>query len=109
MEQFSNIEKEDKQISENPLCTIENELKLYYGEKVLPANKCILEWWQENSARLPNLAIVAQNVLGIPASQAYSERLFSTAGNIVTYKRASLLCEKVEQICYLSANLRASV
>ncbi|XP_076283019.1 zinc finger BED domain-containing protein 4-like [Lasioglossum baleicum] len=76
----------------------------YISEKLISPESCILEWWNQNSTRYPDLAIVARNLLSVPATQTYSERLFSLAGNIVTERRSSLLSEKVEQLCFVFAN-----
>ncbi|CAN0526561.1 unnamed protein product, partial [Laminaria digitata] len=44
---------------------------------------------------------LARRVLALPASQAQSERMFSTAGLIVTPTRNSLSSENVELLVYL--------
>ena len=87
-----------------PEDTLQAEIKTYMDDKIIEADSCILKWWRDNKTRFPKLARAAQNILGVPASQAYSERLFSRAGNIVTEKRTCLLCHRVEQLCFLSAN-----
>ncbi|XP_076683806.1 E3 SUMO-protein ligase ZBED1-like [Andrena cerasifolii] len=84
--------------------TLQTEIKTYMDDKIIEAESCILKWWRDNRTRFPKLARAAQNILGVPASQAYSERLFSRAGNIVTEKRTCLLCHRVEQLYFLSAN-----
>ena len=42
----------------------------------------ILEWWGENEERFPNLARMAAQYLGVPASSAAAERVFSISGRI---------------------------
>ena len=44
---------------------------------------------------------LARRVLALQASQAQSERMFFTAGLIVTPARKSLSCENVELLVYL--------
>ena len=47
-------------------------------------------------------------VCAIPASNIIIERLFSAAKNVVTDKRKSLDCEKINEILILQKNLKTS-
>jgi len=47
------------------------------------------------------LGVLARRVLAIPATSAAPERLFSTAGNVMTKKRSSLTCDNMEELVYL--------
>ena len=49
----------------------------------------------------PSLAKYARRVLAIPATSASSERVFSTAGQIVTKKRARLTGDAVTLLVWL--------
>lgn len=42
-----------------------------------------LDWWRENRANFPRLAILAQKFLCVPATSVASERFFSAAGLIM--------------------------
>ena len=64
-----------------------------------------LDWWNKRKHLLPNLAKLAQKYLGIVAISVPSERLFSTAGNIVSAKRAALLPDNVDKLVLLHENL----
>ncbi len=68
----------------------EDEILQYIKEKPLELKGNPTAWWKENSSRFPNLAKLAKKYLCIPATSVPAERLFSTAGNIVTARRASL-------------------
>ena len=46
-----------------------------------------LDMWRNNAMEFPYLARVARHVLPIPATQAQSERMFSTAGLTVNKRR----------------------
>ena len=43
-----------------------------------------LAFWRAHAWTMPHLAVVAQHVLGVPASTANIERLFSAAGRAVS-------------------------
>ena len=62
-------------------------------------------WWFRNSQIYPNIAVVARKVLASPASSVYSERMFSTAGNIVSDLRNRLDPDLAEQLLFLNKNL----
>ena len=55
-----------------------------------------LGWWRINAVKFPLLAALARRLLAIPASQAQSERVFSSAGQIVAQTRNRLSSENVE-------------
>ena len=60
-----------------------------------------LDWWRINAVKFPLLAALARRRLAIPASQAQSERVFSSAGQIVTQTRNRLSSENVELLVAL--------
>ncbi|CAN0440110.1 unnamed protein product [Ascophyllum nodosum] len=60
-----------------------------------------LDWWRINTVKFPLLAALARRLLAIPASQAQSERVFSSAGQIVTQTRNRLSSEVVELLVAL--------
>ncbi|KAG0443255.1 hypothetical protein HPB47_015121 [Ixodes persulcatus] len=65
-----------------------------------------LEWWKTRASHsYPGLVKVAQKYLSIPATQTRSDRLFSTAGNVVSSRRELLLTEHVEPLVFLHDNL----
>ena len=53
------------------------ELEEFLLEKSLPRNSDVMAWWNTNEHRFPKLAKLAKVYLGIPATSASSERLFS--------------------------------
>ncbi|CAN0442995.1 unnamed protein product, partial [Ascophyllum nodosum] len=60
-----------------------------------------LDWWRINAVKFPLLAALTRRLLTIPASQAQSERVFSSAGQIVTQTRNRLSSENVELLVAL--------
>ena len=80
------------------------ELEEFKKLPVLPMNVdgdvgkpvlCSLEWWSTRQLQFPKLAALARKVLGVPATSAPSERLFSVAGLTVTKQRNRLRDENV--------------
>ena len=72
---------------------------LHYSQNTaLPAihiNESPLDWWKVEATRFPLLAFVTKGYLAIPATSVPSERVFSTAGDVVTDQRARLTPENV--------------
>jgi hypothetical protein len=60
----------------------------------------IQRWWIEERQKrdFPNLSRMALNILSIPAIAADPERLFSSAGLIVTDRRNYLLIESIKAL-----------
>ncbi|XP_045034490.1 E3 SUMO-protein ligase ZBED1-like [Daphnia magna] len=67
----------------------------------------ILSWWKGRQYDFPLLAIYARQILGIVATSASSERVFSTGGNVVTQQRQRLDPQNVDKLIFLSANSAA--
>ena len=80
----------DSEGSEN-----DTELEEFLLEKSLPRNSNVMVWWNMIEHRFPNLTKV---YLGIPATSASSERLFSKAGIITAKHRNYLKAKSVEAI-----------
>ncbi|XP_076284838.1 E3 SUMO-protein ligase ZBED1-like [Lasioglossum baleicum] len=83
----------------------DREIRTYLSVEVVPSVTDIANWWK-CQIQYPLLREVARNYLAIPATQCTSERLFSSAGNIVTPNRTRLLSTNIEEICFLHYNLK---
>ena len=64
-----------------------------------------LKWWADNKKRFPNLARMARQYLGCPASSATVERLFSIVGIAFSDKRMSSTASTLESIAFTKVNL----
>ena len=64
-----------------------------------------LLWWKAQPFNYPSLGKAAQKYLCVCATSSASERLFSTAGNVVSSFRATLKPDKVDILVFLSKNL----
>ena len=53
-------------------------------------SKDVMNWWKVHAEIYPDLSRMARDYLGIPATSASSERLFSSGSNLITNKRNNL-------------------
>ncbi|XP_041642341.1 E3 SUMO-protein ligase ZBED1-like [Cheilinus undulatus] len=81
------------------------EVKEYSRAAPLPLSESPLEWWKEHHCEYPLLAKLAKRYLCVPGTSVSAERVFSTAGDIVTAQRSSLTTEHVDQLLFLHKNL----
>ncbi|KAH9381816.1 hypothetical protein HPB48_016340 [Haemaphysalis longicornis] len=87
------------------MCQHQKQVNKYLQTELLGRSEDHLLWWSTLGSQLyPAVATIAQRFLSIPATQASSERVFSTARNIVTTRREHLLPEHVEELLLLYDN-----
>lgn len=90
---------------------IRAELESYKEEACLSLNSDVsdpLIWWKEKEDKYPLLSRYAKQLLGIPATSVASERVFSTAGDVVTAQRACLSGDQVNMLVFLKQNILVS-
>ena len=81
------------------------EMEVYMNTETLNLGSDPLQWWKDNSWRLPLLARLAKEHLCVPATSVPSERVFGTAGDILSAQRASLNADKVDMLIFLKKNM----
>ena len=59
-----------------------------------------LWWWKNHEAKFPHMAHMARQYLGVPATSASCERLFSSVGLVKTDLRGSLLDSTIIDIMW---------
>jgi len=60
-----------------------------------------LDEWRRSAEHLFRwLSVLARRVLAISATLTAHERLFSTAGNVMTKKRSRFTCDNMEELIY---------
>ena len=89
----------------NTESTAESEIYCYRHESCANYESNPLDWWKLNQHRFPLLARLAWKYLGIPATSTPSERMFSTAGQIVTNWCANLKPSLVDKLLFLNKNM----
>lgn len=104
--QYAEVFKQSTSIVQPTPLGYEEELEQYLREQPLnptQADKIGSYWFSSPHSRLGK---VAQKYLCVPPSTVFSERLFSTAGNICDQKRNRLDPERVKMLVFLNKNLK---
>ena len=83
----------------NPI--IEPEWIWWLKEPVVGREVDIFKYWQGKQYEYPVIARIARDHLAIPATEAASERVFSTGGDIVTKKRNRLAAGTLRKLLCL--------
>ncbi|XP_056322340.1 E3 SUMO-protein ligase ZBED1-like [Danio aesculapii] len=82
------------------------QMTRYKEADLLEVKEDPLVWWKEHLCQYPLFSQLAKRYLCIPGTSVSSERVFSTAGDIITSQRSALLPEHVDQIIFLNKNLK---
>ncbi|XP_077965704.1 uncharacterized protein LOC144411894 [Styela clava] len=83
------------------------EISKYLNDRYLGLSATqeeMLQWWKRNKKVYPNIAVVVQKYLCIPATSAASERAFSSAGLTVSKLRSRLTGRHVNELNFLHCN-----
>ena len=86
---------------------VKQEVERYMAESVEQSdseNNFVLNWYKQRLNVYPRLARLARRYLACPASSVPSERLFSSAGNLLTKKRSCLKPDNVDKLLFLHKN-----
>lgn len=89
----------------NPTCFSTLMLRQYFETPHEDLNSCPGKYWIENKNSFKQLSQLALKYLCIPATSVPSERIFSTAGQIVSERRSRLKPKNVNMILFLNENL----
>ena len=87
-----------------PFVHLEDELAVYWLERCAARDNDPLQWWTVNQKKYPGIAALASKYLCIPATSTTSERVFSTAGNIVSKRRSNLSAKYVDMLVFMNKN-----
>nr|XP_054591578.1 E3 SUMO-protein ligase ZBED1-like [Nothobranchius furzeri] len=83
----------------------EEEVYNYCRAPSLPLTEDPLNWWHGHEFTFPLLSKLSKRYLRIPGTSVSAERVFSTAGDVVTAKRSTLKPEHVDHLVFLHKNL----
>ena len=92
--------------SNSEFSKIDDMIQLYCNEITSNGFICEnpLEFWKVNENKYPLLATLAKKFLGVPASSASAERMFSIAGHIFSVKRRRMGIKLFERLVFLKLN-----
>ncbi|CAG5100650.1 Similar to Zbed4: Zinc finger BED domain-containing protein 4 (Mus musculus) [Cotesia congregata] len=103
------MKKPTVNVREKNLETLRNEILqemvVYLNCGLIGPQQDPLIWWRQEKNKYPRLSLMARRYLGIPSTSSESERLFFTAGDIVSDKRTSLSLDSVSYLLFLNKNL----
>eukprot|EP00063_Salmo_salar_P042667 XP_014017502.1 PREDICTED: zinc finger BED domain-containing protein DAYSLEEPER-like [Salmo salar] len=80
--------------------TIKEEVASYKAASDIPVDGDPLAWWKSNEWKYPHIAMMTRCYLAVPGTSVPSERVFSTAGDIVTAKRSTLSPDNVDILIF---------
>lgn len=89
-----------------PYARAEEEMQRYCKAPSFPLTEDPLNWWRVQEITFPLLSRLSKRYLCIPGTSVSAERVFSTAGDVVTAKRSALKPEHVDQLVFLQKNLQ---
>ena len=81
------------------------EVEIYFAEDILHFDEDLLMFWKKKSEELTTLAVLAKEFLGLTATSAPAEKLFSIAGNFYTPKRNLLDTDTFRSLMFIKCNL----
>ena len=83
---------------------VKSEAHRYLELPAAPMNTDPLEWWATNEINFPALSVMARQYLGVPATSASAERLFSLAGRAFDDLRQCMKEEMLEILMWARIN-----
>lgn len=88
-----------------PSCSATLEVRQYIEQLPISRKEDPLLYWKKHELTYPRLAKLAKRHLCIMATSTPSERVFSTAGQVVSAKRSRLTTKNVEKIIFMNKNM----
>ncbi|KAK7929626.1 hypothetical protein WMY93_006021 [Mugilogobius chulae] len=85
---------------------IEEEVSTYRSAPSIHVDANPFIWWKTNEAKFPHVAELARRHLCVPGTSVASERIFSTAGDIVDANRSRLGADNVDKLIFLQKNMK---
>ncbi len=86
--------------------TRETEIRRYLELPNLERHANPVDWWQKEKDNFKRLSQVALKYLVVQGTSVPSERVFSSAGNIISDKRSRLSDKNASMLVFLNANLK---
>lgn len=84
---------------------VQEEFTSYKAVKCIPLDSDPLLWWRTNEPIYPHTAKLARHYPAITATSVPSQRVFSTAGDVVTASRSALSADNFDKMIFLAKNM----
>eukprot|EP00731_Ephydatia_muelleri_P000746 Em0001g746a len=88
-------------IISQPNVSCKEDCDQYLSIPAISAKSDPLVWWQQNQDRFPHVAKMARQHLGVPATSASVERVFSGVGLTFSDLRQNMKDSTLESICWI--------
>ena len=107
---LSDSEEEDELMPAPPPASVsparvEEALTSYWNSPRIPQLDDPFEYWRNHKSEHPEVFQLAKESFSCPPGSVESERLFSTAGNVISERRTRLNPENAEDQIFLAKNL----
>ncbi|XP_049457596.1 zinc finger BED domain-containing protein 4-like [Epinephelus fuscoguttatus] len=88
---------------------VKEEVAAYKAASCISVDSDPLLWWKTNEPIYPLTAKLAKRYFTIPVNSVPSERVFSTAEDIVTASRSALTADNVDKLIFLAKNMKVEL
>jgi zinc finger BED domain-containing protein 1 (E3 SUMO-protein ligase ZBED1) len=95
------VEKNSQASETSTQSVLSVEMRQYFAEPLMIRKSDPLLYWENNKCKYPNLHKLAVKYLSIIATSVPSERLFSSAGDIITPERNRLDDRNLDDLLFL--------
>ena len=92
--------------AEPELNDVQDELEIYFALPDATLDVDPLLWWPKHEKLLPSMSRMARQFLGVPASSAAVERLFSGVGQDFAKQRQAMSEQTLEEITWARAFIK---
>lgn len=100
-ELFGDVFKKHEQVVRPLVKIIEDEVASYWSAYSIDVDADPFMWSKTNESKFPHVAKVAQRHLCVLGTSVPSERIFSTARDIVSATRSRLAADNVDRLIFL--------
>ncbi|KAJ8515596.1 hypothetical protein ONZ45_g6994 [Pleurotus djamor] len=84
----------------------ESEIEAYWNLPLTDLDADPIQWWTARREQFPNLSQLAYDILGIPGNAVAVERIFSSARDTISLRRASLKPETIRTLMIYKQQIR---
>ena len=96
------FEDDVAQIASKPIMSYKEECDQYLSIRAISARSDPLVWWQQNENRFPHIAKMAKQYLGVLATSASVQRVFSGVGLTSADLHKNMKDSTLESICWIN-------